>query len=64
MCGEGESEDLFREITPIKPSCMYYSNPLTKGGIKSGMASGKMTAEAIINDKPLVWSTYQAVDGC
>nr|CBH36554.1 hypothetical protein BSM_00310 [uncultured archaeon] len=43
---------------------MYYSNPLTKGGIKPSMASGKMAAEAMMNEKPLVWSTYQAVDGC
>jgi flavin-dependent dehydrogenase len=43
---------------------LYYSNPLTKGGIKPGMASDKMAAEEMINDKTLVWSFYQAVDGC
>jgi len=30
-----------------------HSNPLTKGGIRPGMVSGKMAAEAIINDNPL-----------
>ena len=30
-----------------------HSNPLTKGGIRAGMVSGKMAAEAIINDNPL-----------
>jgi digeranylgeranylglycerophospholipid reductase len=29
-----------------------HSNPITKGGIRSGMVSGKMVAEAIINDNP------------
>ncbi|MFZ2070544.1 MAG: NAD(P)/FAD-dependent oxidoreductase [Halobacteriota archaeon] len=30
-----------------------HSNPLTKGGIRPGMVSGKMAAEAINNDNPL-----------
>jgi digeranylgeranylglycerophospholipid reductase len=30
-----------------------HSNPLTKGGIRPGMVSGKMAAEAVINDNPL-----------
>ena len=30
-----------------------HSNPITKGGIRPGMVSGKMAAEAIINDNPL-----------
>ena len=30
-----------------------HSNPITNGGIRPGMVSGKMTAEAIINDNPL-----------
>jgi flavin-dependent dehydrogenase len=33
-----------------------YSNPLTKGGIRPGMVSGKMAAEAVINDNPLEYS--------
>ena len=30
-----------------------HSNPITKGGIRPGMVSGKMAAEAVINDNPL-----------
>jgi len=30
-----------------------HSNPITKGGIRPGMVSGKMAAEAIINNNPL-----------
>jgi hypothetical protein len=53
VCGEGISKDLFSDVSPIKASCIAacYSNPLTKGYIKSGMVSGKMAAEEIINEK-------------
>ena len=33
-----------------------YSNPLTKGGIRPGMVSGKMAAEAVINENPVEYS--------
>jgi flavin-dependent dehydrogenase len=51
----GVRNNVHRNILLVGDAACY-SNPLTKGGIRPGMISGKMAAEAVINDNPLEYS--------
>jgi len=53
MVGFGGIENNVRGNILLVGDAACYSNPLTKGGIRPGMVSGKMAAEAITNDNPL-----------
>ncbi|TRZ49678.1 MAG: NAD(P)/FAD-dependent oxidoreductase [Dehalococcoidia bacterium] len=53
MIGFGGIENNVHGNTLLVGDAACHSNAITKGGIRPGMVSGKMAAEAVINDNPL-----------
>jgi digeranylgeranylglycerophospholipid reductase len=53
LIGFGDVENNVHGNILLVGDAACHSNPITKGGIRPGMVSGKMAAEAIINGNPL-----------
>jgi flavin-dependent dehydrogenase len=55
MVGFGGAERIIQGNILLVGDAACLSNPLTKGGIRPGMVSGRMAAEAISDGKPLTY---------